>query len=62
MRKWIAAIAAVGVVAGCGGSTVTRPTMAKPQAADWSHVEALCELIGVEAFSVMYAPRTVEAG
>lgn len=26
MRKWIAAIAAVGVVAGCGGSTTAEPT------------------------------------
>lgn len=41
---------------------VTRPTMAKPPAVDWLEVKALCELIGVEAFSVMYAPRTIEAG
>lgn len=40
---------------------VTRPTMAKPAEAEWARVRALCELIGVEAYSVMYAPRTIEA-
>lgn len=40
---------------------VTRPTMAKPAEAEWARVRALCELISVEAYSVMYAPRTIDA-
>ncbi|WP_144066008.1 hypothetical protein [Gordonia lacunae] len=40
---------------------VTRHTMAKPAASEWVRVQALCDLIGVEAHSVMYMPRTIDA-
>lgn len=38
---------------------ITRPTMARLPAANWARLESLCALIGVEPFSVMYAPRAV---
>lgn len=36
---------------------ITRPSMAPLPSDDWATATALCELIGVELFSVMYAPR-----
>ncbi|KXO92242.1 hypothetical protein AXK56_03960 [Tsukamurella pulmonis] len=36
---------------------ITRPTMAEPPKGEWDRVCAFCDLIGVEVFSVMYAPR-----
>ncbi len=38
---------------------VTRPTMTRPTSAEWDRVEALCALIGAQAYSVMYAPRAI---
>ncbi|OBB00970.1 hypothetical protein A5666_08540 [Mycolicibacterium fortuitum] len=38
---------------------ITRPTMAPLPADKWARVESFCALIGVEAFSVMYTPRTL---
>lgn len=38
---------------------ITRPSMTPPPADEWSNAEALCELIGVDLFSVMYAPRAI---
>ncbi|WNG93674.1 hypothetical protein [Mycobacterium sp. ITM-2016-00318] len=38
---------------------ITRPTMAALPADQWARVESVCALIGVDAFSVMYAPRAV---
>ena len=38
---------------------ITRPTMAPLPADEWTNAKALCELIGVDLFSVMYAPRAV---
>lgn len=37
---------------------ITRPTMTELPKAEWDRVTGLCDLIGVEAFSVMYAPRS----
>lgn len=37
---------------------ITRPTMTKSPKTDWARVRGLCDLIGAEAFSVMYAPRS----
>lgn len=36
---------------------VTRPTMAAMTELEWERVQSLCDLIGAEAYSVMYAPR-----
>jgi hypothetical protein len=38
---------------------ITRQTMAALPTAKWVRVNSLCALIGVEAYSVMYAPRSV---
>lgn len=38
---------------------VTRPTMAPLPAEGWTNAKALCDLIGVDLFSVMYAPSAV---
>ena len=38
---------------------ITRPTMTAPPDAVWQRVRSFCALIGVEAFTVMYAPRAV---
>lgn len=38
---------------------ITRPTMTPLPADEWTNANALCELIGVDLFSVMYAPRAV---
>ena len=38
---------------------ITRPSMAPLPADEWTNAKALCELIGVDLFSVMYAPRAV---
>ncbi|WP_189349619.1 hypothetical protein [Zhihengliuella salsuginis] len=40
---------------------ITRPSMRPLPAGEWSDVEALCNLIGVNSYSVMYAPRTVNS-
>lgn len=39
---------------------ITRPSMAPVAADEWTHANALCELIGVDLYSVMYAPRAVD--
>lgn len=47
---------------GPGGRVVislTRPSMVPLAADDWNTAQLLCELIGVELYSVMYAPRVV---
>lgn len=38
---------------------ITRPSMTPLPSDEWTNAKALCELIGVEVFSVMYAPRNV---
>ncbi|MBS9371062.1 hypothetical protein [Rhodococcus sp. B50] len=38
---------------------ITRPTMTALHDAEWARVRSFCALIGVEAFSVMYAPRAL---
>ena len=40
---------------------ITRPTMTPLPADEWTNAKALCELIGVDLFSVMYAPRAVSS-
>lgn len=36
---------------------ITRPNMTPLPSDEWASAEALCELIGVRVFSVMYVPR-----
>ncbi len=38
---------------------ITRSSMTPLPADEWTSAKALCELIGVDLFSVMYAPRAV---
>lgn len=38
---------------------ITRPSMTPLPAEEWTNAKALCGLIGVDLFSVMYAPRAV---
>lgn len=40
---------------------LTRPNMAPLPTEDWTRAEALCDLIGADLFSVMYAPRVVHS-
>lgn len=39
------------------GIALTRPSMAPIPDKDWKRAHTLCDLIGAELFSVMYAPR-----
>lgn len=41
---------------------ITRPSMTPLPVDEWTDAKALCELIGVELFSVMYAPRAIGSG